>query len=383
MSESKYRVVHTDYETSTETDITEAIDVSTREGIETTVDSFSFRISGRGLGSIYIDVEDAIKIYFGRGRSAPTSLIMDGIVNSIKYESTNKGDLYVISGVNKLEHIMNNVIPAAYRATDTTGPNTASQIIEDLIDKVNMFNDGLKTKWTNIGKTVTATTKKIDYYEMDKPIYHHIEQLSTNEYTGNGTYVYYLDSSNNFVWKLRPSDDAGQETGTIEEGKDMLNIKLEKGIFNIINALIINCGTDVSGRKITTYKINSPSIGKHGFKWKYVSKTNYASNYIAANTGATDSEVRDYARREAKGWAEDALKILGAPRYKATIEVRGDSSYVKGDIWKIQTRDYIFNTGNKYYNLRMKNIRHNYSSKEGWITTLELEEDEDTALENL
>lgn len=380
MSEARYRVTHTDYSTAVTTDITEAMDVATREGIETTIDSFSIRVMGDGLGSLVVDIEDTIKIYLGRGRSAPTTLVMEGIINSIKYEITNKGGIYTIAGVNKLEHIMNNVIPAAYKASDAW---TSSTIISDLITKVNDFNTGVKDTWIDIGKTISATTKEIDYYEMEKPIYHHIEQLSTNEYTGNGTYVYYLDTSNNFVWKPRPTDAAGSETGTFEEGVDALSIKLEKGIFNVINALIVNCGVDYSGRKITTYRVNTPSIGKFGFKWKYVSKTNFASSYIAANASGTDSEVRTYARDRAKAWADDVLKLLGAARYKATIEVRGSTSYVKGDVWKVKMRNYTFNTGKKYYNLRMTNVRHNYSSKQGWITTLELEEDEDTALENI
>jgi len=386
MSEARYKVTHTDYSTAVTTDITEAIDVSTREGIETTIDSFSIRISERGLGALVIDTDDVIKIYLGRGRAAPTTLIMDGVVNSIKYNVDFKGKTYTIGGVNKLEHIMNNVIPAAYSST-SGGPDgdgwTASQIITELINRVNDFNTGLKDSWTNIGTgEITATTTKTDYYDIEKSVFQHIETLSTNEYTKNGDYIYYLDTSNNFVWKARPDDADGSETATIEEGVDAISIKLEKGIFNIINALIINCGVDLNGRKITAYAIRADSIGRHGFKWKYIGKTGFATNYIAANPSATNQEVRTNARNNAKSWALDVLEKLGAARYKAVIEVRG-GSYTKGDAYKIQMRDYTFNTGNKYYNLRLLNIRHNYSSKEGWITTLEFEEDEDTALANL
>ena len=305
---------------------------------------------------------------------------MDGIINAIKYDSTMKGRTYVVSGVNKLEYLMNNIFPMAHKSSDGW---TASTIIGYIVDQVNDMNDDSKDYWTNIGKDITATTLEVNYYEIDKPAYHHIETLSTNEYTGNGTYIYYLDSSNQLVWKPRPTDDAGSETGTVTEGNETFSIRIEKGVWGVINALMINCGVDYSGRKITTFKVNSPSVGKHGFKWKYVGKTGFASNYIDANPSGDDNDVRAAARADAKAWADEVLEKLGAARYRATVEVRGNSSYVKGDIWKLQTNTFTFSTGNKYYNLRLTNIRHNYSGKEGWITTLEFEEDEDTALENL
>jgi len=386
MSQARYRVTHTPRAGGTTTDITEAVDVSTREGIESTIDSFSLRISERGL-PVAVRVEDVIKIYFDRGGAAPTTLVMDGVINSSKYESSNAGKSYVINGVNKLEHLMHNVIPAAYSATQG-GPTddgwTASQIVGYLIDRVNMFNTGNTENWTNIGKDITATTTKVDYFDLNKPMFHHLEEVSKDKYTKNGTYIYYLDTTNQLVWKPRPVDTDGSETGTIEEGVDAIKTNITHSVFGVINALAINCGIDLNGRKITTYAINTSSIGRVGFKWKYVSKTNYASDYIARNPSATNADVRSNARADAKDWGEViVLPQLGAPRYKAVIEVRGSTSFVKGDVYKLQMRNFTFETGNTYYNLRLKNLRQNFSSKEGWITTVDLEEDEDTALENL
>jgi len=387
MSEARYRVTHTPFGGGTTTDLTDAVDVSTREGIESTIDSFSIKLMERALGTLTIDVEDVIKIYLGRGEEAPTSLIMDGIINSIKYEVSNTGRTYVLNGVNKLEHLMTNVIPAYFSST-TGGPDgdgyTASDVVGYLVDRVNMFNDGNADNWTDIGKDITATTKKVDYFDLNKPIFQHLEEISKDKYTDGGEYIYYLDTSNQLVWKPRPTDADGSESGTIEEGVDILKINLEKGVFGLINALVINCGVDLNGRKITTYAINTSSIGKVGFKWKYVSKTNFASDYIARNAGASNDDVRANARADARDWGQNVvLPLLGAPRYRATVEVRGASSYAKGDVYKLQMRTFKFNTGNTYHNIRLKNVRHNYSSKQGWITTLELEEDEDTALENI
>jgi len=379
MSFQRYRVVHTDYETSVDTDITEAVDISTREGIESTIDSFQLRISRRGLGGLSIDVEDTIKIYCGEGLSAPTSLIMDGVINNITYFSNNKGDGFVVAGVNKLEHVMHNILPAPWRKVDN---KTASDIVKYYISEINDYNShppGM-SNWINIGSLVTDTTKIIDYQSIDKPIFQHLEELATNKYTGAGPFIYYLDSSNRLVWKPRPTDAAGSESDIIEEGVDIIDVKIVYGVYDVINALIINCGVDFNGHKITAHVINSSSIGKVGWKWKYVAKTEYASNYIAANTSG---DVRKYARAAAKAWGEDILEKMGAPRYKAIISVRGTTSYIKGNVYKLQMRNYTFKDGNSYYNLRLTNIRHNFSAKGGWTTTLELEEDEDTAFDNL
>lgn len=382
MAFQRYRVVHTDYQTSVSTDITEAVDISTREGIEATIDSFQLRITGSGLNALVLDVEDIIKIYCETGLPAPTDLIMDGVINNINYTSDNKGELYVISGVNKLEHVMHNILPGAFKASDG---KTASLVVKYYIDEINDYNKhppGM-SNWVNIGSLLTATTRTIDYYSLDKPVFQHIEELSTDKYTGAGPFIYYLDTSNRLVWKPRPSDTAGSESATIEEGANIINTKIQYGVFGVINALVINCGVDYSGHKITAHKINGLSIGKVGWKWKYVAKTEFASNYIASNSGGTDNDVRTYARAKAKEWAEDVLEKMGAPRYKAAITVRGTTSYIKGNVYKLQMRNYTFKDGNKYYNLRLTNMRHNVSAKNGWTTTLDLEEDEDTAFENL
>jgi len=382
MAFQRYRIIHTDYSTSVSTDITEALDMNTREGIEATIDSFSLKISRRGLRGLALDMEDTIKIYCGEGLATPTNLIIDGVINNIAYDSTNTGDTYTITGVNKLEHVMHNILPAAFKASDGW---TSSKIVKYYIEQINDYNKSPPgmTNWVDVGSLVTPTTKSIDYYALDKSVFQHIEEVSTDKYTNSGPYIYYLNSNNQLVWKPRPKDDAGSETSTIEEGVDAISTKIIYGVYDVINALVINCGVDVSGHKITTFKINGPSIGKVGWKWKYVAKTEFASNYIAANSGATDSDVRTYARDRAKEWAEDVLEKLGAARYKAIVVVRGTTSYIKGNVYKLQMRNYTFKDGNSYYNLRLTNIRHNFSAKGGWTTTLELEEDEDTAFDNL
>jgi len=379
MALQRYRVVHTDYTTAVSTDITEAIDINTREGIEATIDSFTLRLTRRGLRGLALDVEDTIKIYCGEGLTAPTDLIMDGVINNIVYSLSNKGDTYVIGGVNKLEHIMHNILPAPWRVGDG---KKASDIVEyyiDWINDINKHSPGISS-WVDIGKDITPTADPIDYQSNDKPIFQHLEELATDKYTGAGPFIYYLNSDNELVWKARPKDDAGSESATIEEGVDAINIKITYGVYDVINALIINCGVDFNGHKITAHTINSASIGKVGWKWKYVAKTEFASNYIASHTSGN---VRDYARKAAKAWGQGLLLKLGAPRYKVVVTVRGTTSFIKGNVYKLQMQNYTFKDSNSYYNLRLTNMRHNFSAKQGWITTLDLEEDEDTALENL
>jgi len=379
MALQRYRVIHTDYQTSTDSDITEAVDISTREGIEATIDSFQLRISRRGLGGLALDIEDTIKIYCGEGPDAPTDLIMDGIINNITYSSSNKGDGFVVAGVNKLEHVMHNILPAPWRNVDGW---KASDIVKYYIKQINDINShppGMGN-WSDVGDAVEETAIVVDYQSIDKPIFQHLEELATHKYTGAGPFIYYLDSDNKLVWKARPLDEAGSESATISEGVDIINSKIVYGVYDVINALIINCGVDFNGHKITAHAINGSSIGKIGWKWKYVAKTEYASNYIAANTSG---DVRKYAREAAKAWAADVLIKVGAPRYKATITVRGTTSYIKGNVYKLQMNNYTFKDGNSYYNLRLTNMRHNFSAKNGWTTTLDLEEDEDTAFDNL
>ena len=381
MSYQKYNVTHTPYGGGSTTNITTAVDIRSDEGVEAKTDTWKLRVLKKSLGSLDIQLEDNIKIYMGG--STAGDIVMDGLVKETDYVIAIEGRYLMLKGVNKLESLLTNPMPCAFSKADVKAPGgvgwVASEAIKYLIDHVNSFNT-MSDNWVNMGTgEVVATTKHIDYYSEYKPVFQHIEELSNDDYTDNGQYVMYLDTSNNLVWKPRPT----VTSGTLTEGaNDILGMTIQRGTWDTINYIIVNCGNDLLGHKITNYSTNLQSIGKIGFKGKYVAKPEIAKNYIATHISADNDGVRTGTRAWGKVWGDMIVKLLGGARHKAKIEVRGNKSYGKGDLWTIAPNDYTFSNGASTYNMRLVQVTHNFSIG-GWTTTLNFEEDEDTALANL
>lgn len=372
-----HRYMVTDSQGGTTYDLTGCLDVSTDAGIETRADKATVRIEKRNMPGFAPDVNDNIVIRLGSGNAQPTEVIMDAVINTLKYTSDEKGHNYTFNCLNRLESLLTNLRPAAYDKDDGW---TASKIIIDIVNWANYANAGAKPPvgtWVDMGiGEIAATTLTVDYFNTYKPVFQQIEELSTGKYTGNGDYAYYLDSSNNFVWKPRSTVNAG----TLNEAVCQ-SVQIEKGTWDVINALIIHGGDDLNGNSIQYLAFDPLSYGKIGGKWKYLVRKSWAEEFKKLNPTAINAEVRAGVRSMIKTRGKEMLRKVAYARYKAEMEVDGSNKYVMGGIWTLVVPSFPSwpATGKK---LRMTEISHKYG-KNGWSTILRFEEDADTAWEAL
>lgn len=386
MGIQRWRIVHTrggvtlaDTETSGTDDkiLRESININESDSIETSVDSFNFSVNNskkqfiKSDYSLFFEIEDGIKIYFKNSSDTFTDndLIISGMITEISCDSSVDGRSIDIQGRNRLEMILKNLKPAGYSS------KTASYIIGNLIDQTNKDNDTNPSK--QISKSISTTTYSFDYTEEYLPVYQHIERLSSNEYTQNGAYIYWLDTDNAFHWQPRPTTISS----TITEGTDyILKIKAEKGSWNVINVIVINAGDDLNGNPVLTLCPNWDSIYQIGAKWKYLQLKNLAARIIA-NTGTVDNDtLRTMIRKEAKRIGDYIVTHLAAPSWRAEIEMRGTLDYIKGNIYTIAAESVGWKLGKS---LRLTKLRHIFSSTRGWRTILSFEQDEDSAIQEL
>ena len=347
-------------------DLTGCLDVSTDAGIETRADQAAVRIEKRNMPSFAPEINDNIKIYLGSGNVQPTEQIMDAMINTFKYTSDEKGHNYTFNCLNRLEALLTNLRPAAFSAVP------ASEAVTEIINWANYFNSGA-TNWNYIQTgSISTTTKKINYYTNYRNLFQQIEELSTDDYTGNGTYNSYLNNSNYFVWGPRSSTNAG----TLYEA-NCQSVQIEKGTWDVVNALIINGGDDLNGASIMGIAVNLVSYGKIGGKWKFIVRKSYAEEYKSQHPGATNDEVRAGVREMIMKRGKVIVDILGSPRYKAELEVDGTNKYTMGGLWTLVIPSFPgwVSTGKQ---LRMTELNHKYG-KTGWTTILRFEEDEETA----
>jgi len=292
----------------------------------------------------------------------------DGLITEIGEELTVDGRVVVINGLNRLEKLMNVVFPGIFKS------KYASTMVQELVGHCNdaqrQLPSGARANQIGFG-TITATTnKEIDYARNYRTVFELIEELSRQKINGKFNAFYYLDSDNNFHWIQKSDDDDGL---VIEEGVDFTRAKWKHKVWDVINAIIADCGNDVYGRAIHAMNYDEASAAEYGLKWapgieveteiaaiikgkveRYVFDTytikkdidNFPENYgggtielgiyergadgartstMATATSDTEynSAIRDETKWEGIDWIKSVLDLTGKVRPRCDIAMRG------------------------------------------------------------
>jgi len=356
------------------------LSVRSNYGIETTKDTF--QLSFIDSNNTYnLDLNDRIKIYFNYIGDSEV-LVMDGLVQSIGPKADEKNNKKTIKGSNIFEVFF--TFHAFARSDNPTNPR-CNEILQNLIEEANDTNSIIDASrqitWHPSNPNTNSSGgafPDIQYDTGPKPLSEHIEALSTNEYTGDGQYIYYLDTGNNLVWKPRPQ----QITGSIDYGSNTISISRNKTNDDTLNFYIINCGNDISsieggkpaGSSIHAWKINETSIGKHGARHKYAIWKDISDNmYVEGKNTGSNSDFRDACEDAARKKANAEMNKASGGKEKLTINIPGSTAYVPGDKFKISMPHSGWTTDSRK-ELRLMEIEHNFD-KTGWWTTLNFEED--------
>ena len=264
-----------------------------------------------------------------------------------------------------------------------------------------------------------------------------INGVAVNEFdTGliyGRNFIFYVDETNKAHWYY-PNDDTNAEGRSVPEikvGTDkVLNINLTKKVFDTVSMIIFCAGEDMYGNGIWGYVIDTKSSIK-AFKMRVIPLNQITTNLIAEdykiNTNADregtppglpmkpgqfpldakyggdglascafyaldidyhsddaaykiksdadyNSALRQKARRVAQATATKILNRLSNPRWAGTMELKG-RVFTAGDLIKLTDTKLGLN---ELY-IRITDVTYNIT-KEGWFTTLELEEDEEALI---
>jgi hypothetical protein len=482
-------------------DISSFISADNRLGIETTKDTFSFKVINNLITStgsfdlqsdkksrIVTDIRvgDLVKIYsydafVGSSADVDNDLIMVGVINSFSHTNSETDNIVTYKGVNRSEQLLqgyalgtfdisdneNNspkIINFIIRRLRSYGPKTYDRLIYSALDDEYIFDPergidstnyptGITGNFGNVASTKRDNTsfKEISYKRIWQPTYRIIEELSTTEFTGDeeaGAYIAYIKNTpvlpelqqklrattiNELVWKP-VSLSIGS---TLKRGYDYLDVNSIKDTFDIKNILIIKAGADLEGNGITTFAINSTSVGKNGPRFGYLPLPNtvtkiiseekkftgedsdigssynttgypeevftnddswdfvtiydrddaYPYNTVEPSTNSTSDDKKgfnDVIISEAKAQAviigQKLVDTLGSPRIKSklTLSYPSIGSFQIGDMVKVvdESIGWWDTTSDPSKKLRIHDIQHSFG--DDWIQTLHLEEDEET-----
>jgi len=328
--------------------ITDALALDSDKSISTTSDSFTFRVKnvvkpdGTYTYQDKIFPDDRALLYLTTQEditdgNKSSYQKFDGLVVQTSYEVSTTGRVIVISCLNRFEKLLNFLHPSIYEGkvvADASG-NPEEGIIPNLIGQVNDGQRGYDNSVNQIswasGNSVTTTI--INYYRSYRPVHEMIQELSRKSQNGEFNAYYFINNDNEFVWKEKNNDT---DTLILEEGVDYDRVKIQEKIWDVINAMITDCGTDPSGRNVHAMYYNEASAAKYGLKW--------------ANTIETEAEIAETIKKEQRkvtGWVDnaDANKQDFPENYPLTLsfdERRGDG--VRGTTAAQATNDTTFNS---------------------------------------
>lgn len=451
-------------------DITDDINWSLAKGLEiknnvltlTLKNSHSFYISG---GQIKFSEQDQIKVYLKHttdnddvtavwdadNSTLPSDDDLAGVYYVIEFgvdHSQNKTSIK-LSCADKTYILFNRLYAKNYLASDGL---TTPQVVQDVVrfSCQNQFGEFQGTGansgvWYDIDAKLDSEGGYIETTRQDdsafpttaiskvwKPVYEWIKDLSqiekTNtaaeiaatDYTQARAMIYWVDENNRFHW-IYPTDTV---TDTITVGTDVvISVKMTKKVFDSVNMIIFNAGTDVYGTGIWNYSVDTTSnirtlkmrvvpmvdiaesliLADYGNDFNpttsresgeggkgagypipqfpldvnynltacaFVPTTSYAAAANITNDSDYNSALRERATTEGKARAQAILSGLALARWQGTVELRGTLDHSPGDL--IQFTDA--EVGLLSENLRLMEVRHSID-KNGWFTSLSLEND--------
>jgi hypothetical protein len=304
-----------------------------------------------GTGNIKLvypvfEQDDVVRIYRVRNTTAfsDADIIMEGVIvtvmGGIGPDETNLS----ISGQSFLTQLFKGLV-----FTRPSGAlDYAHQYIQDIIAQINQFNQDRPIygetagEWTNIGNA--TTTKDIQYSMSYKTAIEIIEDLSTNDNTGDGQYMYFLlynstDERYEFNWVAKDADS----DYNLVEGTDMINtVKLSIDTDEVINAAIYNCGQDCEGNSMEFPFFDFTSGG--GSKWKYITSTNTIAETLIVNE--FDNNVANWATQTLADGTEKRTvnypTAYGGPAYEMQFLGR-DANGAKNAVAVTPGNDTDFN----------------------------------------
>lgn len=262
----KLEGLNANWNTTVDEDLSdEAVDIVINKGIKAIKDTFSFNIykADRYFNpSIRITNEDMIKVWLKRDSSSFTDsdLLITGIVNNVGFTEGTDSKMISVTGNDFSEIIFDISLPIAEKN------KTCAEMIKILLSKDPIVNKGITFTNASIpsdkhdGTPFPNKSLGLNY----TPVFQILDKLCSNEFTGDGEYYYYVDTSKVFHFCYK--------SGTVESitiDPTLINIediKIDKSKEEVKNFIILNCGVNLDGNDIEDNYYDETSIAKVGFK---------------------------------------------------------------------------------------------------------------------
>lgn len=223
------------------------------------------------------NLDDLFRIYLWNVKDndykEPTNIVDKlaflGQISSINRTYSEQGNRCTLKINDMTDVLLKDVKPFAYKIGGALPK--FYQKIKNIIEQANFANgNSVNLEWddTNpeLKKDEVTEFPDVDYYSDSKSSLEVISELVTEKYTGDGEYFYYLspkpDSSNTFIFSLRAK--SFEYDSILIEGEDFKLISESIDKAEAISRLIVKCGLDPDGKRITTFVQGNLKYGTRG-----------------------------------------------------------------------------------------------------------------------
>jgi len=303
--------------------------------------------------------------------------LMDSLVQQVYTSGTTIGSLYRVNS--------NGVGSTVF--VHTPGDVNSDIVVQHLIKQFyykSLPNDELDYV-TYIGSsckgwaTVTAFEGVgSDFFKSftNKRLIECINEVKSNNFTGNGDYLFYVDNQKKIHFIPKPSYVYDEK---IDFDNDVLSFDLSRGTSNQYTAIMVNAG-QVSGNNYDSYcaGYNRTAIRQSGWKWGYVDEKGIAANIDIVHPDWSIDDREDLTKSLGRDRANAIARDQGLPKWGGKVIIRGNNNYSLGSAYNVilETKRFGDGEGNSFGNkqLRLIGIDNEYTDK-GWFTTLELKQD--------
>lgn len=254
-------------------------------------DTFSFKVvNTNGDYDNFFRVGDKVKIYRAYNTTTidSSNLLMDGIIKALPVESDGTKDILRVEGANYTEMLMNAI---TFVSADGL---TIPEFLAQALTVVNNFNTNFSIGWSGTNPSlkrdnVTAfpvVTERWNY----KSILKLLEKYSSDKFTNDGNYYFYINNANELVWTPRSSLSVATFNDSTDEYQ---KLSIKKDISGVVNFVIAK-GQLSPGGRIISVKVDDPaSRAKNGFKPKViVSEANKVNELLQRDGVNTNSNNR-------------------------------------------------------------------------------------------
>lgn len=404
-----------------EQDITEWTGLQNKRGLqikdakcELSINNSRYKYKEAGESIFQEDGDVAIYADNSPITKANNQLLLQGQIQEIGHSRGENGSITKLSVSDKTNLLLSGVWGFTYE------DETVDSIVKSVVNNAPSANNEVTTNNVATTTTTGAAFPSIDMAKVMKPVYEWLTDLSQPGITGEDkAYLFYVDKDNDLHW-FYPSSTVDS---TITEGTDEIyNVSMKKSQDELVNMIIYNAGQDLKGNGNLWYYYDTLSksnklrmkyqpfldIGRDLFEkellagnvvessggsFHYQGKDYNASGYPltptwpSASSVSNDSDYNDAFRlrqreiagdntQNAPGKSGSIIQAFSGLRWKGTIELKGTHGFTAGDLLTVD----LPTEGILSQQLRVWDVQQSFGN-DGWITGLELREDEEALQE--